>query len=249
MHVQEVSALAVSSLTCCQQQWQEAQTSPTQHHNKLCCPSFVAVAAYAAVPAPEGSVGMQLGKELRYAPQFTSSFLANWLKTSDDVREGRAGNIRHFHCREKPKKSTWDSARASDVWAERRWMEPCKSSAHFPGESSTSVTEGLPEQARWGNNFPVILGHAQDLRSLRTWTCQERNKRFCALQSRLCKVRPTCCSRHCPELSPLPYTWIQQIVQRTQQQIKKFELLLWRKLFQVLKWEKWQPFSTICWKG
>lgn len=55
-------------------------------------------------------------------------------------------------------------------------MEPYKSSAHFPGESSTSVTEGLPEQARWGNNFPVILGHAQDLRSLRTWTWQERNK-------------------------------------------------------------------------
>lgn len=75
--------------------------------------------------------------------------------------EGRAGNISGIHCREMLKLylGLWQRR---DVTAERRWMEPLQSSAHFCSESSASAAEGLPEHTWWGKNFHVILGHARD---------------------------------------------------------------------------------------
>lgn len=205
--------------------------------------AFAAPALWLSLPTLQSPLlSAALGKDLGYALQFTATGAAFWAACCKlQMMWERAGQaMSGTFTVEKSLNSAWDSDRARGVWAERRWMEPCKSSARFPGASSASVTEGLPEQARWGQNFHVILGHAQDRHSVRTEEAEnDLHLAIPTLQG------GTYLLQQFPELQ-FPCASVQQSVQRTRHRIQTFEILLWIKLFQVMEWGKFQPFSAVC---
>lgn len=228
---------------------QAAQTSPTRHQDKRLLPQLC---CYLCLSCSPPSWAQRLGKDLGYALQFTTSFPANraafWAACCKlqmiGEREAQAVSgtfiVQNLNC-------AWGSDRARDVWAERRWMEPCKSSACFPGEGRTSVPEGLPARAWWGQNFHMILGRAQDITDLG----HERARRgtkwspLCSPDSARWDL-PVASTSAISWTSPSPLHLNSANCSENSATDKKVWIVPLKKLFQVLERERFQPFSTVC---